>query len=256
MLGIRANRRRLFGAIALVAGLLAVVSMTGTAAGVSILMPPSVELSGKTNRRHLPPATPRPITLSLVGKISEPGAEERRPPPVTKLSMRFDRAGTISTEGLPSCRPVGSPDFEWSRCAKALVGKGKVEIEVSLPGHPSYRTEGALEVFNGLPKGGDPVFIYKVLARLPAPATFVTSGVIERDHGKFGTQTTVEVPTVASGYGSLVGFRVRIGKAWRYEGKRVSLLSASCPTGKLSAAGEFEFSTGLQTRGTIEEPCG
>ncbi len=79
---------------------------------------------------------------------------------------------------------------------------------------------------------------------MPAATTFITSGVIERGYGKFGTQTTIPIPKIVNGEGSLTGFQAKVGKTWTYRGRRVSLLSARCPRGSLFAHAELEFVTG------------
>lgn len=249
------TKRPLAAVLALLACLSATSLLSGSALGVSILLPPQVELNGRTSPSRLPAATHEPIALTLEGRIWDPGVEEERPPPLATLSLQFDRAGAVFTKGLPVCRPPSSPDFGWSGCKDALVGHGEVEILVGVPEHPTFRAIGQLEIFNGAPRGRDPVFLYKVEAHMPAPTTFIASGVIEKSHGKFGTQTSIRIPTIAAGHGSLVGFRAEIGKAWTYKARRVNLLTARCPDGSLLAHGKFGFSDGSRITGTVDKTC-
>ena len=111
-------------------------------------------------------------------------------------------------------------------------------------------------IFNGPPKGKNPVLIIHVYADVPAPTTFVTTGEISKAHGKYGTATSIQIPTIVGGQGSLTGFEATIGKTWKVKGKKQSLLKADCPTGSLFAHGEFDFTNGTQLSGEIAKSCG
>jgi hypothetical protein len=249
--------RALFAAVALMAGLSAASLLSESAGGDSLLLPPAVTLNGRTNRLGLPGTAPKPITLILEGKIAEPNAAEGRPPPLATLSLQFDKAGAIFTKGLPICRPHrGSPDWEWTGCEQARVGHGEVEIETRVPGFPAFHSRNEMQIYNGAPQDGRPVFIYKVLAHMPPPTTFVTAGVVEPSQGKYGTQTTIAIPKLADGYGSLIGFRAEIGRSWTFHGREYSLLMANCPRGSLSATDAFDFPNGYKSRGGIVRRCG
>ena len=130
-----------------------------------------------------------------------------------------------------------------------------MELEIQFPEQPAFRGGGHLLIFNSVPQGHRPVLLYYLYAKVPAPTTFITSGVIEQGHGRYGTQTTIKIPTVTSGQGSVVGFRATIGKSWTYKGKRVSLLTASCPKGRLAAHADLDFISGFQESGEIAQPC-
>ena len=235
----------------------AAAALSGSAFGVSIPLPPVfVKLAGKTSRKQFPATTPKPTTMTLKGKFSEPAASGARVPAVSTISLQFDKAGAIFTKGLPTCRYSPNPDIGFVGCNEAsLVGHGRVEVEIEFPGQPAFRGGGPLEIFNSVPRGGRPVLLYHLYAKVPAPTTLFTSGVIEPGHGRYGTQTTIKIPSVTSGEGSVVGFRATLGKTWTYKGKRVNLLTASCPKGSLSAHAEFDFIDGFQTSGQLFEPC-
>jgi hypothetical protein len=246
----------LFSALAAVACLCAAALLSDSALGVSIPGPISVELDGKTSRTKFPPATPKPISMTLEGEFSEPAGTGARVPALSTISLQFDKAGAIFTKGLPTCRYSPNPDIGFVGCDEAsLVGQGHVELEIQFPEQPAFRGGGRLLIFNSVPQGRRPVLLYHLYAKVPAPTTFFTSAVIEPGHGRFGTQTTIKIPSVTSGEGSVVGFRATIGKSWTYKGKRVSLLTASCPNGRLSAHAEFDFMSGSQESGEIHQRC-
>ncbi|HEX8959273.1 MAG TPA: hypothetical protein VF770_05580 [Solirubrobacterales bacterium] len=93
--------------------------------------------------------------------------------------------------------------------------------------------------------------IIHVPANVPAPTTFVTTAVVGRSSGKYGTKTLIKTPTITGGQGSLIGFHATLHRTWTYKGKRRSLLYASCPSGSLFAHGEFDFANGTMISGDV-----
>ena len=55
--------------------------------------------------------------------------------------------------------------------------------------------------------------------------------------------------------GSLLKARLTIGKKWTYKGKRLSYANASCPSGKLQAKVETEFTDTTKLSGVILKQC-
>ena len=110
-------------------------------------------------------------------------------------------------------------------------------------------------IFNGAPKGGKQVLIFHVHANVPAPTTFVTTALISKQGGKYGTKAEVAIPTITGGQGSLTSFNATLHKTWTYKGAKQSLLLASCPTGSLYAHGVFGFVDGTRASGDVVRPC-
>ena len=73
------------------------------------------------------------------------------------------------------------------------------------------------------------MLIFHVHANVPAPTTFVTTAVISKQGGKYGTKAEVAIPTITGGQGSLTGFEATIHKTWTYKGQKQSLLLATLP---------------------------
>jgi len=205
----------------------------------------------------LPKKGEAPITLRVSGKIkTETGTH---PPALKTLLLEFDRAGRLNTKGLPTCT-VGKLQSTLTAqakriCGDALVGTGSVSADIALPEQEPFGARGPLLIFNGAPKGGKQVLIFHVHANVPAPTTFVTTAVISKQGGKYGTAALVQIPTIVSGQGSLTGFRAKLGKTWTYKGQKQSLLLAGCPSGSLSARGELTFVNGLKGAGSVVRPC-
>jgi hypothetical protein len=216
-----------------------------------------VGVEGKITPAKLPKQTPAPITLHLEGHIAT--TDGSNVPALKTLNLQFDRHGSIYTKGLPTCtvgKLVSTTTAAAERaCKPALVGKGKASAEIYFPEQAPFSAQGPMLIFNGAPKGGRPVLIIHVYADVPAPTTFVTTGVIGKGHGKYGTQTQIAIPTIVAGQGSLTSFEATLHKTWTYKGQKRSLLLASCPTGSLFAHGEFDFTNGTKLSGDIAKPC-
>ena len=217
-----------------------------------------VQVEGKITPAKLPKTKPTPITLHLEGHIKT--TDGSNVPALKTLNLQFDKHGSIYTKGLPTCTTgklqATTTQAALKACQPSLLGKGKATAEVYLPEQAPFSAQGPMLIFNGPPKGKNPVLIIHVYADVPAPTTFVTTGEISKAHGKYGTATSIQIPTIVGGQGSLTGFEATIGKTWKVKGKKQSLLKADCPTGSLFAHGEFDFTNGTQISGEIAKSCG
>ena len=251
--------RRALGAAIAVFAIAALTALgVGVASGATVRAGNLiVEIEGGVSPKKLPKKTSAPITLKVSGSIKT--ADASHVPALKTLALDFDRHGQIYTMGLPTCRVAQLQSTLTAQakkvCGNALVGTGTVSAEIAFPEQPPFPASGPLLIFNGAPKGGKPVLIFHVHADVPAPTTFVTSGVISKDSGKYGTSTEIAIPTIVSGQGSLTSFEATIHKTWTYKGRRRSLLVASCPSGALFAHGEFTFADGSEVSGDIAKQC-
>jgi hypothetical protein len=217
-----------------------------------------ISIEAKISPTRLPKSKPAPIALTVSGSVRS--ADGSHPAALKTLALEFDKHGQIDTKGLPTCTTgkLQSTLTAQARkvCGPALIGTGHAGAEIQFPEQPPFPASGPLLIFNGVPKGGKPVLIFHVHASVPAPTTFVTSGTISPDHGKFGTQTLIAIPTITGGQGSLTSFEATIPKrTWTYRGRKVSLLSATCPTGSLLAHGTFSFADGSAISGKVAKSC-
>jgi hypothetical protein len=251
-------RRRL--AVAAVAALLLLGTAVAGAAGPSETFKVgdlSVEIEGGITPTKLPKAEMAPITLQVGGSIKT--TDGSHPAALKSLNLEFDKNGALNTKGLPTCT-VGKLTSTLTAqakqlCGKALVGTGTVTAEIAFPEQAPFSASGPLLIFNGAPKGGKQVLIFHVHANVPAPTTFVTTAVISKQGGRFGTKAEITIPTITSGQGSLTGFHAKLGKTWTYKGQKESLLEAQCPTGSLHARGEFFFADGTKGSGEVVRAC-
>lgn len=245
--------------IALLAAAVAATALVVAAASGDVVRAGNleIEIEGGVTPKKLSKKTPTPITLTIEGAVKT--ADGTHPPALKTLELEFDKHGAIDTKGLPTCKPgqLASTLTAQAKkiCGKALVGTGKVSANIAFPEQPPFNASGPLLIFNGKPKGNKPVLIFHVYAHVPAPTTFVTTAVISKAHGKYGTSTLVQIPTIVGGQGSLTSFKAKIHKTWNAKGKKTSLLTATCPTGSLFAHGDFDFVNGDKIEGDIAKKC-
>ncbi len=216
-----------------------------------------VTIEGAITPKKLPKKTPAPITLSVNGSLRT--ADGTHPPALETLHLEFDKHGQLNTKGLATCRAGQLQSTLTSTaervCKDALVGTGRAEAEIAFPEQPPFSASGKLLIFNGAPKGGKQILILHVYAFVPAPTTFVTTAVIAKQGGKYGTTAEVAIPTIVAGQGSLIAFNATLKKTWTYKGKKQSLLLATCPTGHLYAHGDFAFADGTTLSGNVARSC-
>jgi hypothetical protein len=216
-----------------------------------------ITVDGAISPKKLPKKTPAPITLKLSGTLKT--ADGTHPPALKTLDLEFDKHGELNTKGLPTCTTAKLQSTLTAQakkaCADALIGTGTVSAEIAFPEQAPFGASGPLLIFNGPPKAGKQVLIFHVHANVPAPTTFVTTALISKQGGKYGTRAEVTIPTITGGQGSLTSFNATLHKTWVYKGKKQSLLLASCPTGTLFAHGDFSFVDGTKASGDVVRPC-
>jgi hypothetical protein len=235
-----------------------VALIAGSASGTTITAGNLViSIDGSVSPKALPKNKLAPITLNVQGSIKT--NDGTHVPALQKLALLFDKHGTIFTKGLPTCRIGQITNTLTSQakktCGDALVGVGKVTAEVQFPDANPVPASGTLLIFNGQPKGGDPVLIQHAYVNNPVAATVITTARITNVHGKYGKATTITIPPVAGGYGSLASFTAKVGKSWTYKGKKQSLLLAECANGHFFAHGDFTFVNGTSLHGDVVKSC-
>jgi hypothetical protein len=216
-----------------------------------------ITINGGVTPKKLPKTTPAPIKLQVNGSLAT--ADGTHPPALKTLYLQFDKHGQLNTKGLATCT-TGKLQSTLtaqakSACGDALVGQGRVTAEIAFPEQAPFSASGPLLIFNGAPRGGKQVLIFHVYAHVPAPTTFVTTAVISKTSGKYGTSALIQIPSIVSGQGSLTAFEGTLKKSWTYKGKKQDLLLATCPTGTLYAHGDFSFADGTKASGDIVRPC-
>lgn len=194
------------------------LALAGVAAQAEVVRVGDVQISvqGAIFPSRLPAKTLAPTNLELSAKIST--TDSTHVPRMDTIEVESNRHGYVDTKGIPTCAPSRLFNTLTSQarhvCGKALIGTGQASAEIAFPEQPPFDAGGPMLIFNGPPKHGHPRFVIHVYAHVPAPTTFVTTGVIEQG-GTRGPHITIKIPTIVGGQGSLTGFVATVHKVIR-----------------------------------------
>jgi hypothetical protein len=213
---------------------------------------------GGISPHELPRREKAPVTARLTGEIST--RDGSHPPAVETLEIEIDKTIGVDAVGLPACG-IGQLQSRTTAaakkaCGEAIVGSGKAEVEVAFPEQAPFSSTGPLVLYNGGVQGRTTTFLLHAYVNVPAPTAIVTKATVTRiDRGRFGLEIGVEVPRIAGGSGSVTMFDLRVGRKFTYEGRRKSLLTASCPTGRWFTRGSVLFADDTRLGITHLFPC-
>lgn len=199
-----------------------------------------------------------PIALTAEGKISTVNGEH--PPALKEALVETDKNGQIQVKGFPTCKSgqLQSQDTSHAEaiCKDAIIGKGTTNIEIAFPESKVVPVSSKLLVFNGGEAGGVVTLYIHAYITVPVPAAVVTTLKIKKiHHGRYGLLTTATIPKIAGGSGSVTAFSLKIDKKYTYKGKKVSVLTAKCPDGKLQAHATAVFADGTRASTEFVRPC-
>lgn len=255
----RFSRRRVGSVAVLCVALVGLLSLIGSSALGQTVRAGNliVTVEGGFTPHRLPKKTPAGITLSARSTIRT--ADKTHLPALEELDLFFDKHTGVHTTGLPTCDIAKLqntvPAQALHVCGDALVGKGKAGAEIAFPEQEPFLAQAPLLIFNGQPKDGHPVLIFHAYAYVPAPTTFVTTAVLSRASGIYGTQVQIQIPTIVAGQGSLNFAELSIHKTWMENGKKQNLLYGTCPTGHFYVRGSLDFSGGTTLAGKVVRSC-
>lgn len=192
----------------------------------------------------LPKKTLAPIGLTAEGKIAS--TDGTHIPALTEAIVETDKNGAINVKGYPTCTAgkLQSQDSEHAKkiCKSSLVGTGKTTAEVEFAESKPLDVPSELLVFNGGEKGGVTTLFIHAYFNNPIPGAIVTTVKIKKIHkGRYGLESIASIPKIAGGNGSVKSFSLTINKKFTYKGKKVSILSAKCPDGKIQAHVKANF---------------
>jgi hypothetical protein len=215
-------------------------------------------LNGGFSPKTLPKKTLAPITLSTSGKIKT--LDGTHPPALKEFFGEVDKNGAIDVKGYPTCKAgkLQAQDTKHAKaaCSTSIIGKGKTDVEILFEESKPVPVKSELVVFNGGVSGGTTTLYVHAYITFPVPAAIVTTVKIKKiNKGPYGYSFKATIPKIAGGSGSVTSFDLSINKTFNYKGKKVSVLSAKCPTGKLQARGTAVFSDGTRLSTGIVRPC-
>jgi hypothetical protein len=206
----------------------------------------------------LPRHSQRPISARINAEIGT--VDGSHPPAVGTLNIDFDKSIRVNAKGLPVCTErqleARSTVTAKKACPNAIVGSGEGMVEVAFPEQTPFTAKGPIVLFNGGTHGGTTLLFAHAYVAVPAPTAVIATVKITRIHrGHYGTHTVSQVPVIAGGAGSVIKFKLSIGRKFTYRGKKESYLTASCPTGHYYTEGEILFRDGSMLKGIHVLPC-
>lgn len=202
-----------------------------------------VSADGGFTPRKLPRRAYAPIEFK--GHLDVRSRRGGLPPALSRAVIDFDRDGRLATQGLPSCDPAllqeATPSEARARCRGAIVGTGHIEALVSLGSQPPTPARSLLTIFNGPREEGHPTAILHARTTEPVVQNFAIVVPIKRRAGDFRYRATIELPTIVAGRGALTHLDVKVGRRYRFGGKKRSYISARCSDGILLTHGRLTF---------------
>src|SRR5215207_9118762 len=127
-----------------------------------------VTVEGGFTPHQLSRTEPGAITLSAHSTIRT--ADGTHLPALKTLHLLFDKHTGANTKGLPTCSPAKLDNTLTNQAKRAggdaLSGTGQAGAEILFPEQPPFFAKAPMLIFNGPPKGGRPVFIFHVYARV------------------------------------------------------------------------------------------
>jgi hypothetical protein len=195
-----------------------------------------------------------PIAFTAAGSIAT--ADGTHPPALAKVLLDADNSA-VNVKGYPSCtsgklqaRDTKSVE---AACKSAIIGKGMTTVSVAFPEQAPIPAKSPLLVFNGGFKGGVTTFYIHAYLTQPITTAIVTTVKIKKSGSGLKSETTI--PVIAGGAGSVKDFSLKIDKKFTYKGKKVSVLSAKCPSGKLTADVTGIFRDGTKLSADVLRVC-
>jgi hypothetical protein len=243
------------GLVALVAAVIGASGASGTTVRVGNLI---VSGTGTFTPKALSRTEPTAVKLSISGKIKT--ADGSHPPAVRKIVIEGDKNITFTTEGFPACKSsqLQASDTKTveKACGDAIIGKGSAQISVKFPEQDAIPANSPLLLFNGGERGGTITLFAHAYLTQPITTAVVTTVKVQRvKNGRYGIKSIAAIPVIAGGAGSPTGFSLLIDKKYTYKGKKMSVLSAKCPDGRLQNKAEAIFADGTKAETEVINTC-
>jgi hypothetical protein len=234
--------RRLAGALALSAALLAIAASGSAAAKACLLAgseacPPFSNLvftaGGQVSPRALPTKKRAPVEFTAFFKVKT--KDGTQPPALRQAILTIGKNIDIDLRGLPVCRGDGRDvrrrdGLRWAEkaCGEAVVGRGRVGISISLPEQPPISVSSRMVLFNDGARDGAIKLNAVAEIKVPVPRSLVATIEIRRGPAH-GWTVRVRTPVIAGGSGAITHFALNLARKFIYRGERKSFLSARCP---------------------------
>jgi len=186
---------------------------------------------GNTAPKKLPRHKYVPVTTTVFGKIKT--SDGTHPSALREAAVNIDKDVKLNVKGFPVCKAgqLEARDTKAAKrvCGKTIVGSGHADAEIAFPEQRPIKVPSPLLVFNGGEHGGKVTLLIHTFITVPAPTAIVTTVTIKRSGS--GIKSIAKIPVIAGGSGSALDFNFKLGKTFKYKGKKVGFFEARCPDG-------------------------
>lgn len=229
-------RRNLMLVLALSAALAVGVAAIASAASITLRAGNLiVTFGGTTSPSKLPKNKYVPVSTNIFGKIKT--SDETHPSALREVIFDIDKDVKINVKGYPVCKgsQLVARDTTAAKrvCGTTELGKGIAHVEIAFPEQKPILVTSPITVFNGGQKGGKTKLLIHVFITVPVPAAIVTQVTISKKGT--GIHSISKIPVAAGGSGSAIDFKFKLGKTYRYKGKKIGYFEAKCPDGVFKA---------------------
>jgi len=222
-----------------------------------------VRFDGGISPHALPRRALAPIAVRIEGAVKVPTGQQH--PALRRIRIAINRAGHLSTRGLPTCRQRQidsvTPTEALASCGPALVGAGGIVARTALPDQPASTVRGEILLFNGV-EHGRPAILAHIFQTDPTPITRIVVFDIQRKGGTFGTVITGQLPPELNRNGYLKSIFLQLERRYVFHGHPRAYLSAACsaPAGFPGATFPFArasmtFDDGRTLSSTLVRSC-
>lgn len=229
-------RRTLMTVLALSATLALGVAAIAGAASTKIRAGNLVlTFGGTTVPKQLPKRRYAPVKTVIFGKIAT--SDGTHPSALRESVVRIDKDVKLNVKGLPVCKPGQLTARNTSAanrvCGKTVLGKGLAHAQIAFPEQAPIKVRSPITVFNGGGNAKRSKLLIHTFLTVPVPAAIVTQVTI-RKRGT-GVHAVAKIPVIAGGSGSVLDFRFKLGRSYKFKGRRMHYSMAKCPDGVFRA---------------------
>jgi hypothetical protein len=223
-----------------------------------------VSFRGWISPDSLPRTHAAPIALHVAGTVEPIG--DQRPASLERVIVQINRHAEVTTRGLPTCpwRLLRSRTSRqaFELCHDSIIGSGHFNSHIDIPEQAPFPAVGRLLAFNS-ERNGRPAIAAHVYGTDPVPTAEVLQMAFKRQgQGTFGPIVTVEMPNIGNDWGYVNGFDLTLKRRYRYRGRAMSVISASCPAPAgirkapfRAARGIYELADGRKLTRTLSGSC-
>ncbi len=223
-----------------------------------------VSFRGWISPQALPRSEAAPIALHVAGTVTP--IDGQRPAALERVTVEINRHAVATTRGLPTCpwRKLLSTTTARALeiCHDALIGTGHFTSHIDIPEQAPFPAEGRMLAFNSR-RNGKPAVAAQVYGRNPVPTSEVLPMTFSRrGQGSFRPIISVEMPKIGNEWGYVTGFDITLKRSYRYRGRPMSVISASCPAPAgtreapfKAARGTYELADGRTLTRTLSGSC-